>query len=186
MALLKRWTTAAGLLAAVLAAPEAGRAQADLEIPVKAAFLHKLTLFVEWPAAAFAEAGSPLVFCVLNDQPFSRSLEEVITGEQVAGHKLTVERLGVGEDPAACHVLFIGRSERQIAPVLAAVRDAPVLTVGEQKGFLEAGGAVNFLLEDGKVRFEINQDAAGRAGLTMSSKLLRLAVRILPEPRGGG
>jgi hypothetical protein len=60
--------------------------------------------------------------------------------------------------------------------VLAQVQGAPVLTVGDTEGFLRAGGVINFVLEGSKVRFLIDQAAAERSGLRISSKLMRLAV----------
>jgi hypothetical protein len=49
------------------------------------------------------------------------------------------------------------------------------LVVGETSGFAAAGGTIEFTLEDNRVRFTINTDAADRAGLMLSSKLLALA-----------
>ena len=55
-----------------------------------------------------------------------------------------------------------------------------VLTVGESDDFLDMGGVIRLLIEDKKVRFEVNMDAAQRAHLTISSQLLKLARAIKP------
>lgn len=162
-------------------------AQTAAEYDVKAAFLYNFTKFVEWPPQAFPPGSSQLKVCVLGDNPFGRSLESLITGEEVQGRKLQLWQMDILHSPDFCHVLFIGRSERRRIPaILMAVRGSPVLTVSETDGFLEKGGTINFKKQDGKVRFEINPGAAERGGLKMSSKLLRLATRIYPEPRGTG
>ena len=173
----------AGLVTAVLLSVPAFPAQAPQadEEGVKAAFLYNFTKFVEWPASAFEERGS-LRLCVLGEDPFGKSLRAVVEGEQVQGRPITLLRIDSLDNPGSCHILFLGRSEAERLPaVLAAVRGAPVLTVSETPGSLDKGAGINFVLRDGKVRFEINQTAVEGHGLKMSSKLLRLAIRVLPE-----
>lgn len=177
------------LLAALtlLAAPATGRAEAAAtEYELKAAFLYNFTKFVEWPAAAFHDDRSSLRLCVLGEDPFGGSLQ-AIAKEEVAGRKVTVLRSDLLSDPSGCQILFVSRSEEgRLTAILEAVRDAPVLTVGEMEGFLEVGGIINFILQGSKVRFEINQESAERAGIKISSKLLRLATRVVSEARKGG
>jgi hypothetical protein len=182
MALLRRWP-ALVLLLAVLLAPGRVHAQPAGEYDVKAAFLYNFAKFVDWPSAAFPEPNSSFRICVLGKDPFGGSLQAAVGGEEIAGHKLTVVRTDSLSRPAGCQILFISRSERdQTSQVLTAVRDSPVLTVGDAPGFLEQGGMINFLLEGGKVRFEINNEAAGRANIRISSKLLQLARRVVSNP----
>lgn len=176
----------AGFLLAILSVAAAS-AQTASEYDVKAAFLYNFTKFVEWPPAAFPAESSQLKVCILGDNPFGKSLESVIAGEEVQGRKLQLWEMDILHSPDFCHILFISRSERaRIPAVLMAVQGSPVLTVSETDGFLEKGGTINFKIQEGKVRFEINPGAAERGGLKMSSKLLRLATRIYPEPRGTG
>ena len=183
MAILTR-RLAALILLLVVFRPAAGAQNAvSLEYDVKAAFLYNFTKFVEWPASAFPERGA-LRVCVLGDDPFGKSLQTVVEGEQVQGRPITLLRIDSLGDPRLCHILFLSRTETERFPaVLAAVRGAPVLTVGEAPGILEKGAGVNFVLKEGKVRVEINQAAVEGTGLKMSSKLLRLATRVIPERR---
>lgn len=167
--------------------PAGASAQTASEYDVKAAFLYNFTKFVEWPREAFPAESSQIRLCILGDNPFGGKLESLLEGEEVQGRRLHFLRVDVLHSPGHCHVLFISRSEKaRIPAVLMAVRGAPVLTVSETDGFLEKGGAINFKIQQGKVRFEINPGATERGGLKMSSKLLRLAIRIYPEPRGSG
>ena len=97
--------------------------------------------------------------------------------------KLKVIRTDSLAKPGGCQVLFISRSERERVPqIVAAVKDSPVLTVGDIPGLVDQGVSINFTLEGSKVRFEINTDAADKAGLKISSKLLQLAKRVVPAP----
>ena len=174
-------------LLAVLLSASSAAAQAASEYEVKAAFLYNFTKFVEWPPEAFAARSSQLKVCILGSDPFGRSLESVIQGEEVQGRRLMLLRVNTLYDPGLCHILFISRTERERIPsILASVADAPVLTVSETDGFVDQGGTINFRILDGKVRFEINQGAAERAKLKVSSKLLSLATRVRSGPRERG
>jgi hypothetical protein len=146
----------------------AGEVESHLEYQVKAAFLFNFLKFVEWPPAA---AGAPWVIGVLGHDPFGAMLDETVRGKIVNGRKIEVRRYSQASDVKDCNILFIGRGdyERIGIPV-----QAGMLTVGEAPGFLKAGGAINFYLEDNRVRFEIRPAAAGGAGLHVSSQLLKL------------
>jgi hypothetical protein len=141
-----------------------------LEYRVKAAYLFNFTKFVEWPAAAL-RADEPLTICIAGMNPFGDTLDETLRGESVGGRPLTARAVTDGD---GCHVLFVPEGV-PAATLLLNMRAKPVLTVGESPEFLRQGGVVNFVMQDGKVRFEISQDAATKAHLRISSHLLRLS-----------
>ena len=100
--------------------------------------------------------------------------------------KVIARRFSRIEDTVGCHILFIGSSEKnRLGEILLALKGQNVLTVGDTPGFAERGAMINFRIEDSKVRFEINVDAAERAGLSVSSNLLKLAT-IVKENRHPG
>ena len=147
------------------------------EYDLKAAFLFNFAKFVEWPESAFAGDRTPLTICVYGEDPFGSTLDGVVQNERVGERTLLVQRPDSLDDLGGCHVLFVGRSEKdRLGEVMAQVSGKPVLTVADTDGFLRAGGIINFVLEGSKVRFLIDQEAAGRSGLVISSKLMRLAV----------
>ena len=149
-----------------------------LEYRVKAAYLFNFTKFVEWPAAAFDD-GEPFSICVAGRNPFGPALSETLSGERAAGLPLTA-RVVNPSGASSCHVLFVPRGVAA-APYLRGVGRAPVLTVGESPGFVNDGGVINFVLEGGRVRFEINQATAARAQLKVSSRLLQLGRGAGPQ-----
>ena len=167
----------AGVLIAILAVgrPIDLHAQRSLEYEVKAAFLYNFVQFVEWPAEAL-RAGEPFRLCLAGENPFAGVLERTVAGEQAAGRPIAVEVLAANAAPSLCQVLFVPRSQSsRTAALLRAAGDAAVLTVGESPRFLDAGGLINFVVEGGHVRFDINADAATARDLRISSKLLRVA-----------
>jgi hypothetical protein len=149
-------------------------AQPGLEYEVKAAFLLNFTKFIEWPATAFADAESPFAICILGKDPFGRALDDIVAGEVVGARKLVVRRLSASPEPRACQVLFADGAQRDTRRLLASLGPG-VLTVGEGEGFLRDNGMIAFVLDNRRVRFDINQSAAERAALKLSSRLLNVA-----------
>jgi hypothetical protein len=148
------------------------------EYQLKAAFLFNFAKFVEWPVEAFSEPKAPLVIGVLGENPFGEHLERTVHGKTINGHLLMVKELRSPAEARDCHILFIGTYEKTRLPeVFESLRGASVLTVGETEHFTEAGGMINFVLEGGKIRFQVNDVAAKGARLKISSKLLSLAQR---------
>jgi hypothetical protein len=182
---LRGWIAGALLLrlaGALVAAPDGVLpGQAEDERRVKALFLFNFAKFVEWPSPL---PPGPIRIGVVGDENFADILEKIVSGKIVEGHAFAVERSAGDAPPQNCQIVFIPGSERKrMRPILDALQASPVLTVGETRGFAEAGGVINFEIVDNKVRFEINLEAASRARLKLSSKLLSLA-KIVHE-RGG-
>jgi hypothetical protein len=151
------------------------------EYEIKAIFLLQFAQYVEWPAGAFVEPRSPLVIGVLGADPFNGALEEAVAGETVDHRPLTIRRFRRVEEIKTCHVLFIGRSETErLEKIFAHLKGRNILTVGDSGVFAETGGMVQFISENKKIRFRINLAAAKAAGLTISSKILRVADVISP------
>jgi hypothetical protein len=162
--------------AASLAVVEAPAfAQATLENDVKATFLYNFTKFIEWPPSP-GSADAPFRLCVLADPEFTRAVDRTIAGESVDSRPLErIEPTSV-DDVRKCAILYVGPTHlARAARLLVAARQLPVLTVGDGSHFLEQGGAIGFILENNRVRFDISNTAVQRSGLKASSKLLRVA-----------
>jgi YfiR/HmsC-like len=170
------------LLAVLATGTAAGQPLVTSEDEVKAAFLYNFAKFVEWPEAAFRGPREPLTLCVLGSDAFGRELEAAIDGKTVQGRQVVIRRTLQILGLEACRILFVSSSERpRFEQILASVGRRPVLTVGEDVTFARTGGIINFVVESKRIRFQINQGAAERAGLKISSRLLELG-----EVVGGG
>jgi len=153
-----------------------GQSNEETEYRVKLAFLYNFAQFVQWPADAFHGANSPLILCVAGQDPFKGGIEADLHGRTVGGHPIRIKRLMQDEDPRACHMIFVRASEKKLAGnILQALKKSNTLTIGETKGFADLGGLINLTVEENKLRFEINLDAALQTKLKISSKLLALA-----------
>ena len=164
-----------GTVAAHVCAAPASAAP-SLEYAVKANYLYKFAPFVEWPPRLFAAPTTPLSICVVGEDPFGGALDDAVRGQTFNGRPIIVRRLAAVEPGSPCNVLFVNRPTGQSpAEALKAVAGEPVLTVtdGGRGGDV---GIIQFVMEDGHVRFDIDEAAARASGLSISSKLLSLAV----------
>jgi YfiR/HmsC-like len=168
-------------------APEAVAQASDSdssEYLIKAGFIYNFAKFVEWPSTAFAQPDSPIVIGILGTDPFGSLIDQIVENKKIGSRGFVVKRLKWGTDLKElrdCKILFVGDSERaHIDELVQIVKSLPILTVGETPRFAERGGVIRFVLEDNRVRFEINVDAARQADLTISSRLLTLA-RIIQQ-----
>jgi YfiR/HmsC-like len=162
-------------------------AQADssLERAIKATYLWKFAPFVAWPESAFRSPETPLVICVLGDKPVADLLQQAVAGERVESHPIFVRELAAVRPDTDCRILFdAGSNAQSVADALATVRGRPVLTVTDTQEHGGPKGVINFIVENNHVRFEINDAAAAVNGLTISSKLLSLAIVVTPRTEG--
>jgi len=163
----------------VLAAPPA-RAQNDsIEFAVKATYLYKFAPFIDWPDAAFQSPASPFVICVVGDDPFGQVLDRAVVGQRFGEHPIMVERIATYGAERACHVLYtIGSDAQPAGEALAQAAARPVLTVTDAVRASSGKGIIHFVVQENRVRFEIDDRAAAQNGLRISSKLLSLATAV--------
>jgi hypothetical protein len=153
-----------------------------LESEVKATFLYKFTSFVDWPADAFGSPQDPLTICIIGDDEVARVIDRAAAGQRSGGHPILVRHLDRIQRQSRCQVLYAAPSQRQtMTQALEAVRGRPVLTITDQAGSPAVMGMITFVVEDNRVRFDIDDQAAATAGLTISSRLLILARTVIPR-----
>jgi hypothetical protein len=151
---------------------------APTEYQIKAAYIYNFARFVDWPTQAFAAPDAPMVIGVLGENVFGSSLQQIISGRKINGHDLQFEQINSVTAATNCQVLFISASEKShLSKILGQLQGTSILTVSEADNFIGDGGMIYLFIDDqNKVRFQINNDAARKVGLTISSKLLSLAA----------
>jgi len=180
MAAMRRQAIALLLLAIALharGAPAAGEMAAG-EYQIKAAFLHHFAQFVDWPAAALPP-GAPIVIGLVGEDPFGRTLDDVVAGKHANGHPIVIRHMRWNDPFGACQIVFIGSSELpHLAAILDATRGFSILTIADFDRFTERGGMIELITVDHRVQFDVNPSAAAEAHLRISSKLLQVAHAI--------
>jgi hypothetical protein len=149
------------------------------EYQVKAAYLYNFGRFVEWPAKLAASNSHSFAICVLGQDPFGPTLNATLADETINGKSVVAKRIPSPDEAVNCRILFISSSEEgHLKQILAVLDRESVLTVSDLPQFSRRGGMVQFVLDEKRVRFEINLTPAEHAGLTLSSELLKLATNV--------
>jgi len=156
-------------------------AQTAAEADVKAAFLFKFAGYVEWPASYFPTTEAPIVIGVSSSDEVASSLEALVPGRNINGRPVIVKRLRAGEVPQAVHIVFFGRSERNLRAAIRTSQQQGALVVTELDRALEQGAAINFVPVEDRIGFEVSLDSAERSGLRISARMLGVARRVLPR-----
>jgi hypothetical protein len=180
---LKRFRTAVAVSAAAilsvlnigpLSAAAAATEGDSLEYAVKAAYLYKFGIYVEWPPGAFASPTSPLNLCIVGEDPFGTALDAAVNGQRIESHPIVIRRMKTLAHDAGCHILYANAPD--VHRNAEAARNG-VLTVSDVRGV----GIINFVVKDNRVRFDVDDEAAAQSGLTISSKLLGFALNVKPR-----
>lgn len=149
------------------------------EYQLKAAFLYNFAKFVEWPAPPEQQEQDVFVIGIFGDDPFGNDIDTLLMNKTVKEKKIEIKRFNSIKNITPCHILFINPSEiDRLDEIMEHLKGRGVLTVSEASVFTTNGGMINFVMEDNKVRFEINKQATDKAGLTLSSQLLKLAKSV--------
>ncbi|MFG6461213.1 YfiR family protein [Roseateles sp. DXS20W] len=156
-------------LALGLAAPIAAAQSASPE-SLKAEVVYRVLMFVTWPPER-ETPGRGLQICTLGDGRVDSALQ-TLSGRPIRQLTVDVRRLSRAEPAAGCHLLYLAAPQPALRTMLA---DAPVLVVSDGAAMLDHGAMINLQVEDGRIVFDVELDAARRAGLVISTKLLRLA-----------
>ena len=168
-----RVLTAAAWILGVQAGATSAAAQSRLEYSVKANYLVRFAAFVEWPSSAFDDARTPVSICVVGRDPFGVALDRAARDQTAHGRALAVRRPATPEATAGCHILYVGQDNGTVA--------RPGMLVVTDSAFSEKRGMIHFVVSDARVRFHIDLQAASRERLSISSRLLNLALTV----RGG-
>jgi hypothetical protein len=148
-----------------------------LERRVKAAFLFKFLGYAEFPANAFADPGSPLTIGVVDADDLAADLARIVVARTVGSRAIVVRRLAESEIGTPMHMLFVGGADA--GRVTRLLRQAnTLLAVTETDNGMPQGSAINFLVVDERVRFDVALDVAERNGVKLSSRLLTVANRV--------
>ena len=168
----------AALLLSLFSALVQAQPSKPTEYDVKAAYLYNFGKFVRWPESVSANTGRFFI-CLVGNEPLTKSLDSILQGATWEGKPVTAKPITTVDEVSACHVLFISSSRAeqwsQFRPV---IQRLPILTVSDTPRFAQRNGMIELLLSQNRIRFEVNLEATDEAGISLSSELLKVAIRV--------
>jgi uncharacterized protein DUF4154 len=164
--------------ALVAVVPAIAQSPGPLESEVKATYLLNFGRFATWRPNA--PASESFAICVIGRDPFGSTLDQTVAGETIDGRGVIARRIVNAADARSCRILFVSSSEEARLPtILPIAQNAGVLTVSDLARFSDRGGMIQFVPQDKRVRFQVNETAVEQAGLSLSSELLRVAAAVI-------
>jgi hypothetical protein len=146
------------------------------ELTIKAAYLFRLSLFVDWPAEKLSPAGFDNIrFCIADGKETAETIKNVLAGKTINRHAIETVEVKPKAELKSCHLLYITKNTKAEDLLLQTVSDYPVLTVGETGEFYSQGGMVLLFEKANRIFFAINRQAADRARVKFGAQLLNLA-----------
>jgi len=149
------------------------------EYDLKSTFIYNFTKYIKW---ADSDSAEDFKIVILGDDDIITPLEKIAKMRTVNNRKILIKHLENIQDIETCHILFISASKKnKLNTILKNIEHKNILTISDSKGFAHKGVAINFVIIEGKIKFEINSRALGRAGLQVSSQLQKLAILVEEE-----
>lgn len=174
---------ALGVLAVLLLNTALDAQNRPTEYQVKAAYLFNFGKFVKWPVSTTSD--NNFAICVLGNNPFGGVLDSTVGGEHIDGKRVTVRRIISAADASGCRIVFVSGSEQnRLSSIVSTLNRFPVLTVSDADGFVDRQGMIQFVMDHDRVRFQVNLAAAEKAGLALSSELLKVATAVKRGEQG--
>lgn len=176
-----RWLLLAALLvpAAGLYAPQARAQRVLSEAQVKASFIHNFARYVDWPERAFADRQAPILLCQLGRDQLGAAFT-ALENRPLHNRPVQTRLVGSADEARHCHVVYISDvDDRRQSATLRALAGAPILTIGDSDGFIDAGGIFGLVQGEQRYQFEVNLRALEQAQLRASAQLLNLARNVL-------
>lgn len=157
------------------------------EAEVKAAFVYNFLKFVDWPLDALPKPDQPFSIAIVGEGAVADAAESLLKGKRISVYPLVVVRVKAGEPLSDVQAVFVtGADPEKALRTLATKSNASILTIGDDAEFATRGGVIGLYVEDRRVRFEVNTDAADATGLRVSSRLLALARLVRSSANGQG
>ena len=154
------------------------------DLDVKAAFVLNFIRLVNWSNGPGEQDKRELPVCAFSRSDFFATFQDASAGKTV-GTRLIACKIEPVPDAGRCRVLLVDRAHYQSAGrVLGTIKGAPILTVGNGPGFLDAGGMFELNVDQGKVQFDVGLEAIRRSGLDVSGRLLHLSRNLRMSGNG--
>lgn len=164
------------MLSVILATTVVHASDSSREWTIKAAYLFRLSLFVDWPEDKLKPASSDDVrFCITGERQGIETIKSVLAGKSINQHAIEIVGVTPQSELTACHVLYVSKGTQEEAQFLRAVADAPVLTIGNSDEFYRQGGIVLLFERDNRIHFAVNVKQLGLSGVRLRAQLLNLA-----------
>jgi hypothetical protein len=138
-------------------------------------FIYNFSRLIEWPANYRT---GPFVIGILGTSDVAAELEAYTKGKKVGTQDINVIRYKTLQEISTCHILFVPFSKtKQIPEIISFLNGKSTLIITEKNGALNEGSAINFVILEDKMKFELKPENASKFGIKFSSKLQEMSLQ---------
>jgi hypothetical protein len=139
-------------------------------------FIYNFTKYIQWPNQQ--QAGD-FVIGVLGSSAISAELEKMAANKTVGSQRIVVKKFKSAAEASDCHILFLPNTGNyNFEDLQRKFKGKPTLLITEKPGLAEKGSGINFIIQDNKWKFELNEAATQSSGLKISKELSKLAIMV--------
>ena len=146
------------------------------EYKIETAFIYQFTNYIDWPELPLAQAAEAFVITVFGETQALSELEDLAKTKKVKTRQIKVYGISEISQLKKSNIIFITSRETSILQKIAEkAKGSHALLISHTPGFAKKGAMINFYNEEGRLRFELNQNSLKDEKLNVSSQLLKLA-----------
>ncbi|SFB70756.1 protein of unknown function [Flexibacter flexilis DSM 6793] len=137
-------------------------------------FVYNIAKLAKWTPDH--EAGD-FKIAILGNKQVAETMSQALTNKKVGAQNIKVEVFNDINDVSSCHILFVPATTKvPIEKLTKVVEKNNIMLVTERDGWGRKGSAINFIMVDGKMKFEVNQEAAQKANVKLSNSLTAMGI----------
>ena len=146
------------------------------EYKLYAGFMYHFAKFTQWPSS---KQSGDFVIGVVGSSEMAKNATALAASKQLGDRKIVVKEFSSASSAGECSILFLAKGKTsELSSANALSKSKNILVVTESPGAGGNGSTINFVQQDGKIRFEMNKKTADSQGLKISSELQKLAILI--------
>jgi hypothetical protein len=140
-------------------------------------FIYNFTKYFDWPEST---KNGDFVIQVLGHKSVYDELTRLTAGKKLGSQNIVIQNIINIQDITKCQIVFVGHwQSRLLADVIGKIGTHPTLLITEMEGMLDKGSAINFIIRDGTIKFEIKTPNVDSHQLKTDQRIRELAYRVV-------
>jgi hypothetical protein len=154
---------------------QAGFSQVNSVSQAQSMFIYNFSRLIQWPASS---STGDFVIGVVGDNEIYSSLVSFVTNKKVGSQSITVKKFDDPQSVTRCHIVFVGDGKiSRLNEVISKLQGTNSLIITERRGMINSGSAIDFFMDEDKLKFVMNADNAVKYNLTVSKSLQDMAYK---------
>jgi len=140
-------------------------------------FVYNFTKYFDWPENS---KSGDFVIQVIGNKSVYDELVRLTRGKKVGSQDLVIKNVTNPLTIEKSQIIFVGHwQSRHLPTVLNRIGNHPTLIITEMEGLLEQGSAINFIIREGSIKFELKTSNVQKHQLKTDPRIRELAYKVV-------